>query len=63
MTFESGFMAFTLLFIVVVIGLVADATFRNPPANRWHKPVGGGIMGLLTVLAAGLAWWWLGGGK
>lgn len=64
MTFESGLTAFTVLVLIVIIALVGHATFRPASsAGRWHRPVGIGIMALLSVLAAAFAWWGIGGGK
>lgn len=57
MTFESGLTALTIGVLAVVIVLVAYTTFRNPPDNRWHKPVGSAILTLLSILTAFLAWW------
>jgi len=64
MTFDSGLTALTILVLAVVIVLVAYTTFRNPPDNRWHKPVGIGMIVLLTARTAFIAWWgWFGGVK
>ena len=61
MKFESVLTALTVGVLAVVIVLVAYTTFRNPPDNRWHKPVGVGIITLLSILTAFLAWWgWAG---
>lgn len=63
MTFESGFVAFTLLVIVVALAIVAHATFTaGPRVSRWHKPVGVGILGVLSALGVFLAWFALAGG-
>jgi len=64
MKFESVLTALTVGVLAMVIVLVAYTTFRNSPANRWHKPVGVGMIVLLTALTAFIAWWgWFGGVK
>lgn len=63
MTFESGFIVFALLVLLLVLGLVAYATFNGGAnASRWHKPVGYSVIGTLITLGVFLAWFAFSGG-